>query len=83
MNTSPTASPEISLSLDGFRIDYDLATPRVTVFLTDWRHWHPDTRQRRVARGVLHFVEPGGRVVGLCCEPLTGHSAGRGGCAHD
>lgn len=45
------------------RLDFDRQW--LTVAFRPWFDWHVDTKQIPIAPGLIHFVEPTGRTVGI------------------
>ena len=57
--------PEIDSSLGNLHVRQDLTLHSVTVLFKPWHHWDVDTYQVRVTDLLVHFVEPGGSIVGI------------------
>ena len=79
MNNLSSAGQFLELWLDsnGHFVRIDLHSKSVTTTFTDWFNWHVDTAQVEVARGVFHFVEPDGRLVGIKSVAIDSAHSGR------
>ena len=79
MNNLSSAGQFLELWLDsnGHFVRIDLHCKSVTIAFTDWSNWHVDTAQVEVASGVIHFVEPDGRLVGIKNCAVVGTRPGR------
>ena len=55
---------ELWLDSEGHYVRIDLRQNSVTTAFKPRFSWHVDTLEERISHNLVHFVEPGGRIVG-------------------
>jgi len=55
---------EICIARDGLFIRINLDQQNITTGFKEWFCWHVDTLQEHVSPNIIHFIEPGGHIVG-------------------
>jgi len=58
-------SLEICIVRDKLFVRIDLGQQNITTGFKEWFSWNVDTRQQQVSSNIIHFIEPGGQIVGI------------------
>ena len=56
---------EIEMTLGGILVRVDLDQNSLTIGLKPWLEWDVNTEQVRIDTGVIHFIQPDNRIIGL------------------
>ena len=62
--SSPGQFLELCIDPGGLFVRVDLRHKSIATGFKDWFSWHVDTVQQQIAPNTIHFIEPGGQVVG-------------------
>mgnify|MGYP001546118283 FL=1 len=63
--SSPDQFLELCIDPGRLFVRVDLRHKSITTGFKDWFSWHVDTVQQQIAQNIIHFIEPGGQVVGI------------------
>ena len=63
--SSPGQFLELCIDPGELFVRVDLRQKSITTGFKDWFSWHVDTVQQQTAQNTIHFIEPGGRIVGI------------------
>lgn len=60
-----TAQPQMVSSFGSLKLIQDLVDYHITIEIKDSNDWHVNTKQLKVSKNVIHFLEPDDELVGI------------------
>ena len=67
---------DMYVTTGALNVRFDFEQQWLTVAFLPWFDWHIDSVQAELAPGLVHFIEPDGRIVGVKIFPQATDSGG-------